>query len=283
MIRVGIGLPSTIAGVNGHTIVDWARRSEERKFTSLAVIDRYIYDSYEPFVTLAGAAAVTSQVRLATTIVVGPLRNTALLAKSAASVDALSNGRLVLGLAVGAREDDYRAANVDYHRRGKILNDQLASLRSLWEKGTIGPRLVRPRGPDILVGGLSDQAFSRTARYADGYVHGGGPPKAFARAADRARAAWRDAGRPGLPQIWAQGYFALGPEGADKGTAYLKDYYAFTGPFAEKIAAGLLSTTQSVVQYLRGYQDAGCTELVLFPAVPEVDQVERLAEAVASL
>ncbi len=282
-MRVGIGLPSTIAGVNGHTIIEWARRAEERPFTSLAVIDRYVYDSYEPFVALAAAAAVTTRLRLATTIVAGPLRNAALLAKSAASVDALSAGRLVLGLAVGAREDDYRVANVDYHRRGKILNDQLATLRSLWESGAIGPRLVRPRGPEILIGGLSDQAFSRAARYADGYVHGGGPPRAFARAADRARAAWRDAGRPGLPQIWGQGYFALGEEAAAKGAAYLKDYYAFTGPFAEQIAAGLLTTTQGVVQYLRGYQDAGCTELVLFPGVAEPDQLDRLAEAVAAL
>jgi hypothetical protein len=86
-----------------------------------------------------------------------------------------------------------------------------------------------------------------------------------------------------LPQIWGQGYFALGEEAAAKGAAYLKDYYAFTGPFAEQIAAGLLTTTQGVVQYLRGYQDAGCTELVLFPGVAEPDQLDRLAEAVAAL
>jgi alkanesulfonate monooxygenase SsuD/methylene tetrahydromethanopterin reductase-like flavin-dependent oxidoreductase (luciferase family) len=282
-MRVGIGLPSGIPGVDGRTIIDWARRAEEGPFTSLAVIDRYVYDSYDSLTSLAAAAAVTNRVRLATTIVIGPLRNTATLAKIAASVDGLSGGRLVLGMAVGAREDDYRAAGVDDRHRGRILTEQLASLRKLWESGTIGPRPVRRGGPEILVGGLSDQTYLRAARYADGYVHGGGPPRAFSRAADRARAAWRDAGRPGLPQLWGQGYFALGDDAAERGAAYLKEYYAFTGPFAEKIAAGLLATTQSVIQYIRGYEEAGCGELVLLPTIAEPSQLDQLAEVCASL
>ncbi|SRR5579875_344275 len=282
-MRVGVGLPSGVPGVDGRTIIDWARRAEQGPFTSLAVIDRYVYDSYDSLTSLAAAAAVTNRVRLATTIVIGPLRNTATLAKIAASVDGLSGGRLVLGMAVGAREDDYRAAGVDYRHRGRILTEQLASLRKLWGSGTIGPRPVRRGGPEILVGGLSDQTYLRAARYADGYVHGGGPPRAFSRAADRARAAWRDAGRPGLPQLWGQGYFALGDDAAERGAAYLKEYYAFTGPFAEKIAAGLLATTQSVIQYIRGYEEAGCGELVLLPTIAEPSQLDRLAEICASL
>ena len=83
-------------------------------------------------------------------------------------------------------------------------------------------------------------AFARMARYADGYAHNGGPPRAFARAAASARAAWNDLGRPGRPLLWGQGYFALGDE--DRGAAYLRDYYAFTGPFAEQIAAGNLTS-----------------------------------------
>lgn len=282
-MRVGIGLPGGIPGADGRTVIDWARKADEGPFTSLAVIDRYVYDSYEALTSLAAAAAVTRRVRLATTIVVAPLRNTATLAKTAATVDALSGGRLVLGLAVGAREDDYQVAKIDYHQRGKIFTDQLASLRNLWDSGTIGPKPVRAGGPEILVGGLSDQAYLRAARYADGYVHGGGPPRAFGRAADRARAAWRDAGRPGLPQLWGQGYFALGDGAAERGAQYLKEYYAFTGPFAERIAAGLLATTQSVIQYIRGYEEAGCGELVLLPTIAEPGQLDRLAEVCASL
>jgi alkanesulfonate monooxygenase SsuD/methylene tetrahydromethanopterin reductase-like flavin-dependent oxidoreductase (luciferase family) len=276
-------LPAGVPGADGQLILDWARKADEGPFTSLAVVDRYAYDCFDALTTLSAAAAVTRRVRLATTIVIAPLRNTATLAKTAATVDAISGGRLVLGLAVGARQDDYQIAKVDYHRRGRILTEQLSSLRNLWESDRFGPRPLRAGRPEILVGGLSDQTFTRVARYADGYVHGGGPPRAFARAADRARAAWRDAGRPGLPQLWGQGYFALGDGETGRGAAYLKDYYAFTGPFAEKIAAGLLTTPQSVIQYIRGYAEAGCDELVLLPTVAEPSQLDRLADAVALL
>lgn len=279
-MRIGIGLPATIPGTAGDLIIEWARRADAGPFSSLGVLDRLVYDCYEPMTALAVAAGVTHRVRLATTIVIAPLRNTALLAKQAASLDALSGGRLVLGVAVGAREDDYAVAGVEMKTRGQRLSEQLAALRSYWEEGTVGPRPARQGGPEVLVGGFSDVTYARVARYADGYVHGGGPPKAFARAAHRVLAAWADAERPGRPQLWGQGYFALG-EGAEAGADYLRDYYAFTGPFAEKIAAGLLTTPQAIAQYIRGYEEEGCDELILFPTIADLDQLDRLADVIA--
>ena len=111
MMDVGIGLPTTIAGVNRDQVLEWARRAEARGFSSLGTIDRLVYDNYEPLIALAAAAAVTERIRLASTILIAPYRaNGALVAKQAASVDRLSNGRLVLGVAVGGREDDYVAS-----------------------------------------------------------------------------------------------------------------------------------------------------------------------------
>jgi alkanesulfonate monooxygenase SsuD/methylene tetrahydromethanopterin reductase-like flavin-dependent oxidoreductase (luciferase family) len=278
-MQVGVGLPSTIPGVQGQLIIEWACRADEGPFSSLGVLDRLVYDSYDPLITLATVAGVTHRLKLATTIIIGPLHNNALLAKTAASLDALSGGRLVLGLAVGARKEDYEAAGVDYRDRGKRLSAQLSALRSIWEENNICPKPTHHRGPDLLVGGLSDPSYARVVRYTDGYVHGGGPPRAFARAADKAFAAWRDAGRMGKPQLWAQGYFALGDDSVMKaGYSYLKEYYAFTGPFAERIASGLLTSPQSIAQFIRGYQDAGCDELVLFPTIPDIAQLDRLAE-----
>jgi alkanesulfonate monooxygenase SsuD/methylene tetrahydromethanopterin reductase-like flavin-dependent oxidoreductase (luciferase family) len=282
-MRIGVGLPTGVPHADGQLVINWARLADEGPFSSLGVIDRLVYDSYEPLTGLAAAAAVTSRVLLATTIVIGPLYNDTRLAKIAATVDALSAGRLVLGLAVGARKDDYAAAGIDYRSRGKRLTEQLSVLRALWEDGSIGPRAARPAGPPLLVGGLSDQGFARVARYADGYVHGGGPPRAFGRAVDKALAAWSDAGRPGRPQLWAQGYFALGTDAAEAGYRYMKDYYAFTGPFAERIAAGLLTTPQALAQFLRGYEEAGCDELVLFPTVADMRQLEQLASILEGL
>ncbi|GAC1565016.1 MAG: LLM class flavin-dependent oxidoreductase [Ktedonobacteraceae bacterium] len=283
-MRIGVGLPSGLPGASRHLILDWAIRADEGPFSSLGVIDRLAYDSFEPFTTLAAVAAVTGRVKLATTIVIGPLHNNVMLAKVAATVDALSQGRLVLGLAVGARREDYEAAGIDYRNRGRRLTGQLVALRSLWEDSAIGPKTARPRGPDLLIGGLSDQGYARMARYADGYVHGGGPPRAFARGADKARAAWRDMGRPGKPQIWAQAYFALGDDAEiETGYRYMRDYYAFAGPLAERIASWLLTTPQEIAQFIRGYEEAGCDELVLFPSLADISQLERLAAILVDL
>jgi alkanesulfonate monooxygenase SsuD/methylene tetrahydromethanopterin reductase-like flavin-dependent oxidoreductase (luciferase family) len=166
--------------------------------------------------------------------------------------------------------------------RGRRFDDQLENLRDLWDS-ELGPKPAQPGGPELLVGGSSDLAFARVARYAAGYVHGGGPPRAFARAADTARAAWVDAGRHDRPVLWGQSYFALGEDAVERGRGYMLDYYAFTGPFAEQIAEGLLTNPQQIASQVRGYAEAGCDDLVLLPAVNDPQQVERLADVVAGL
>jgi alkanesulfonate monooxygenase SsuD/methylene tetrahydromethanopterin reductase-like flavin-dependent oxidoreductase (luciferase family) len=279
-VNVGVGLPTTTPAADRELLLDWARRAEDGPFPTLAVLDRVAYDSYEPFTALAAAAATTERIRLATMIAVGPLRTGGMLAKLAGSVAALCGNRLTLGLAVGARLDDFEAAGVETRGRGRRLSEQLAFLRSDWEESPIGPAAADRNGLELLVGGASGPAFSRMARYADGYAHGGGPPRAFARAAATARAAWSDMGRPGEPRLWGQGYFALGEE--ERGADYLRDYYAFTGPFAEKIAAANLTSARAIKDFIRGYEDEGCDELILLPTVSDIGQLDRLAEVLAS-
>src|ERR687891_1225610 len=210
---VGIGLPTTIAGVGREQLLEWARRAEARGFSSLGTIDRIVYDNYEPLIALAAAAAVTERIRLASTILIAPYRgNGALVAKQAASLDRLSNGRLVLGVAVGGREDDYIASGVDFHTRGRRFDEMLEQWHDVWAgkafgtAGAIGPRPPRER-PTLIVGGTADAAFERAARYGDGWIFGGGTPAQFSEAAAKARAAWRDAGREGAPRLIALAYF----------------------------------------------------------------------------
>src|SRR5918911_4570962 len=107
---IGIGLPNAVRGVDRAGIVDWARRADEAGFSSLGTIDRIVYPNYEALVALAAAAAVTERIRLVTSVVLSPLRRTALLAKQAASVNSISGGRLDLALAGGGREGDYAVA-----------------------------------------------------------------------------------------------------------------------------------------------------------------------------
>jgi len=274
-MNVGVGLPNTIPDTPGTLMIEWARRADAGPFSSIAALDRLAYESVDPFAVLAAATAATQRVRVATMVAVGPLWNTAQLVKQAMSVDELSGGRLTLGLAVGARHDDYEAAGLDPRTRGRRLDEQLVYLRN----GGDGHRGLSPRsGIELLVGGASGSAFARAARYADGYAHGGGPPRAFESAASRALAAWSDLGRPGRPRLWGQGYFALGD--TERGNAYLRDYYSFTGPFAEKIVAGNLTSPRAIKDFIRGYEEAGCDELVLLPTVADIEQLDRLIEAI---
>ena len=274
-----MGLPNAVPGTEGSALVEWARRADRGPFASVGLLDRVAYESYDPFVVLGAVTAITERVRLVTMIVIGPLRADALLAQQAASLDRLSSGRLTLGLALGARHDDYDVVGVDHRTRGRRFDEQLARLRDVWEGKEIGPRPWQQGGPELLVGGDSGPAYARMARFADGYVHGGGPPRAFARAATQALAAWTDLGRPGRPRLWGQGYFALGDE--ERGAEYLRDYYAFTGPFVEKIVAANLTTPQAVRDFVRGYQEAGCDHLILLPTVADPSQLDRLADVLA--
>ena len=116
---VAIGLPNTVEGVDRDSLLEWARRAESRGFSSLGTLDRLVYPGWDALVSLAAAASVTERIGLLTDILIVPWRNNAaLVAKQAASVDALSGGRLTLGVAIGAREDDYSASGVPTGGRG---------------------------------------------------------------------------------------------------------------------------------------------------------------------
>src|ERR1700736_2982633 len=167
-MNIGIGLPASIPGVKRELIFDWAKRADAGPFSSLGIIDRLVYSNLEAFTTLAVVAGVTQRIRLMTTVMIVPLRNASLLAKEAATLDSLSGGRLTLGMGVGGREDDYRAAPASFHNRGKHFEEQLTLMRRIWsgepvdsDTGPIGPAPAHQGGPEILIGGYSPTAIRR--------------------------------------------------------------------------------------------------------------------------
>ncbi|MQY11603.1 F420-dependent glucose-6-phosphate dehydrogenase [Streptomyces sp. RB5] len=280
-MEIGVGLPTTVPGLTGPKLLTWARQAEEHGFASLGVLDRLVYDNYESLVALAAAGAVTSRIRLAATILIAPYRDSAaLLAKQAATVDAVSGGRLVLGLAAGGRPDDYETSGADYAGRGRRLDAIVGELRSVWAEGSpVGPRPVSPGGPRLLFGGHSPVAMRRAARYGEGWIAGGSSVAGFAALGAQAREIWAAQGREGRPRLLSLAYVSLGPEGREQAERYLRSYYAFIGPKAERAAAGVLTTPEAVRATIRDYAAAGCDELILLPCSPDDKQLRLIAEA----
>ncbi|HEY2770450.1 MAG TPA: LLM class flavin-dependent oxidoreductase [Solirubrobacteraceae bacterium] len=277
---IGIGLPNAVRDVDRRGIVDWAKRAEQAGFASLGTIDRITYPNYESLIALAAAAAVTERVRLTTDILIAPLRsNTALFAKQAATIDALSGGRLVLGLAVGGRPDDYDASHIDFHARGKVFDRQLAELNELWAGDVVGPQPAQSPRPTLLIGGSSDVAFRRAAEHADGWTMGGGTPDMFAESLSKLRDAWSAAGRDGQPRTSALFYFSLGPDAADTAQRNIGDYYSFLGDYADQVVQSAAKDADTLKGYISAFEQAGADEVICFPASSDPAQVELLAEA----
>lgn len=288
-MQIGIGLPSTIPGAPAPLVLDWARRADAGLFSSLGVLDRLVYTNYEPLVTLAAAAAVTQRIRLMTTILIAPLRNAGILAKQAATIDALSNGRLTLGLGVGGREDDFRAAPAALAGRGRRFEEQLTLMKRIWSGqpagdgiGPVGPTPARSGGPELLIGGNSPEAVRRVGRWGDGFISGGGGASArVVEAYKLAEEAWKAAGRPGKPRFVAAFYYGLGPDAGERAAVYIRDYYGFLGPNVEFIAKSIVSSPEAVQQMFQSCVEAGVDEVIAWPCIAELDQVDRLAEVVS--
>lgn len=284
---IGIGLPSTIPGIPGRLIMQWASAAEQAGFSSLGTIDRVVYGNMETVPVLAAAAAVTERIGLTTAILIAPYRgNGALLAKQLATVDRIAEDRLQLGIAVGGRADDYEATGSPFRTRGRDFDAQLAQMRAVWAQeprgfaGAIGPVPVRAGGPPMLFGGGADAAYRRMIEYGAGWIMGGGGPAAFAAGAQKARAAWSEAGRDGQPRLAALAYVSLGDDADSHARSYLSDYYAFAGPYATQVADNALTSQEKVARALDGFSEAGCDELILFPCNPDIAQVALTAKAV---
>jgi alkanesulfonate monooxygenase SsuD/methylene tetrahydromethanopterin reductase-like flavin-dependent oxidoreductase (luciferase family) len=283
-MRIGIGLPNPVPGTPGRTFVDWARRAEERGFSSLATIDRIAYPSYESVITLAAAAAVTERIGLQTNILLAPTRNPVLLAKEAASVHQISNGRLTLGVGVGTRPDDFKAVGLEFKTRGRRFDEDLEVMHRVWRgelvngaEKPIGPNPVNGDRVPILMGGFSDKAIERTLKWAIGWTVGGAPPERGGPFAERVRRAWKEAGREGEPLIVGLTYFALGDDTLEKARWYLGDYYGEMGP---QIAERIPKTPDALRETVKKFADYGFDLLFLDPTSSDLSQVDLAADAV---
>jgi alkanesulfonate monooxygenase SsuD/methylene tetrahydromethanopterin reductase-like flavin-dependent oxidoreductase (luciferase family) len=297
---VGIGLPGLPDLECPERLLDFVRAAERHAFSSLAAIDRIVFDNYEPLIALAAAAAVTSRIGLMTAILISPYRtNTALLAKELATLDRMSGGRLTVGIGIGAREDDYTASGLAPRGRARTLERQIAELRTIWGgenrgyAGRIGPPPVRHAGPPLLIAGHVPAALHRAARLGDGWMMGGGPPEEFEVMAAEVRAQWTAAQRSGRPRLAALAYFALGDHAEGAVRQFTERYYNFppdpgdqalidaagVQTLAQVIALGAAVTPDGLRSLVSDWRAAGCDELVLLPCAADTEQVHLLARA----
>jgi alkanesulfonate monooxygenase SsuD/methylene tetrahydromethanopterin reductase-like flavin-dependent oxidoreductase (luciferase family) len=285
---IGIGLPNAVPGTSGRTLIDWAKNAEQAGFSSLGTIGRIVFPGYEELIALSADAAVTNHIRLTTSVLLAPLySNVALFAKQAASLDRLSGGRLVLGLGLGGRDDDFSASALPTKGKGRRLDEQLTEMKRIWSgeergfAGAIGPEPVRRGGPELILGGTAEATFRRVALLGDGWIMGGGTPDMFAQAAGRVDKAWQEAGRAGRPRKLSIAYFALGSDPRTQADNYVLNYYGWLGDIAKQIAAGAAISSEMVKGYAAAFESAGCDELIFIPTASSPDQVALLAEAIA--
>jgi alkanesulfonate monooxygenase SsuD/methylene tetrahydromethanopterin reductase-like flavin-dependent oxidoreductase (luciferase family) len=285
-MELGIGLPNAVPGATKKQLTDFARAAEQAGFSTLGTIDRIVYPNYEPVLSLSAAAAVTERIRLATSVMLGPLRqNPALVAKQMLTLDSLAGGgRAVLGIGMGAREDDYEISGMDMSTRGEWLDDALERILKIWRgegelESKVGPR-PQGDGPSLIIGGYVQASFKRAARFADGWIQGGSGPDQFEQDSANLDQAWQKSGREGKPRKMALGYFSLGEQAEENAERYLLDYYAWLGDDAEGIAASAPKDADGIQAALESFESKGCDELILFPCSSEPEQVTLLADAV---
>lgn len=198
-MKLGVVFPQTEFGNDPLAIRDYAQAVEGLGYHHLLVYDHVLgastahrphwtgpYTSetpfHEPFVLFGFLAAATWQLELVTGVIILPQRQTALVAKQAAAVDVLSNGRLRLGVGLGWNEVEYQALNEDFHTRGARLEEQVTLLRALWkapvitfqgryhqvEAAGINPLPIQRPIP-VWFGGHAEPMLKRAARLADGW------------------------------------------------------------------------------------------------------------------
>jgi probable F420-dependent oxidoreductase len=224
-VQFGVTLPNFQYGApaSREHLLAVATAAEECGYTSIWTSDHILVGAdfprygtvYESLTTLAWLAAKTERIRVGTSILVVPLRNAIATAKEAATIDDLSGGRFVLGVGLGWNQGEYGFVGADWSRRASLMDESLQVMRNLWtedrpsfagtfykyENTLFFPKPAQPGGPPIWVGGGSDAALRRAARFGDGWHGDEVMPDEFAAAVAKLQAMAAQYGRTVAPSI----------------------------------------------------------------------------------
>ncbi len=291
-MKIGMTLPLMEPGVNGDVLERWARAVDEGPYSALCFGERMAFDNPE-VIALAGAcSAWTSRVRLVTTVIIAQLHDPVVLAKSLATIDLLSRGRLTVGLGVGGRVEDYVAAGADPKTRTHSdLARRVGIMKRVWagEKVVdtlkpVGPPPIQSGGPELLIGAQGPNAIRTAALWADG-ISGFSfnlDMKEVERSFEQVRTAWREAGRP-APRLTTAFWFALGDGARAQVERHLRHYFNWIEPAALEAmlpVTGFAGSDAELARVLRQFEELGTDEVQLIPTSDDLRQVARVAERI---
>lgn len=240
VMKIGVVMPQTEIGPDAATVRAYAEAAEGAGFKHLMVYDHVLgasvanrpdfrgpYTSeqqfHEVFVLFGYLAGITTTLELVTAVVILPQRQTALVAKQAAEIDRLSNGRLRLGVGTGWNDVEYVALNENFRNRGRRMDEQIEVMRALWTnevvdftgryhripEAGIKPLPVRQPIP-VWIGGYADVVMERIGKTGDGWFPGSQPGEQLDRLKGLVSAAAEAAGRD-PKEIGMEGRITLKP------------------------------------------------------------------------
>lgn len=291
---IGVALPTMARNYTRATTLDWCRGIDEGPFSSISCGERITFHNQELLVTNAAAAALTSNVRIFVNLVVLPTHPIPVMAKQLATMDVLCDGRLTLGVGIGGREHDYRAAGSSMAHRHQRLDDGVAEMRRLWageapfeSADAVGPSCVQPGGPPILAGAMGPKALARAAQWADGISGFSLTADAaeMSAAATAATHAWLDAGRSERPKIVSGCFYALGV--ADPQLSLQNFTSDYLNIFGRKFAASVAEASETwtadrLLKTLDDAERAGVDEFILVPSTTDIACLAATIELIRS-
>jgi probable F420-dependent oxidoreductase len=248
-MRVGLHVPQFREHVDAPLIREAARAAEDAGLDDVWVSDHVIVPAgserppesfHDALTVLTFAAAATERIGLGTSVMVAPYRHPVVLARAVASLDALSGGRVILGIASGWMRSEFAALGVPFSRRGALTDETVAACRALWrgdgsftgatvaiDDGRITPGPARPGGPPVWIGGNSRAGMRRAARIGDAWHTTISDPEDLARRLETLAEESARAGRDEPPPVSvrvradADGAARLAPRLAALGVVHL--------------------------------------------------------------
>ena len=296
MPNIGICFIQSAREITPAFVPRLAAKADETGLHSFWVNDRLTGEHFEPLTVLSAVTAVTGSIKLGTSILLAVLRHPVVLAKSLASIDFLSGGRLIFGVGFGGTQREFDAVEIPFGRRGARAVEQIQLMTRVWREDhvshhgkffkaadlTVGPRPTQHPHPPIWMGGAADAALRRVGAMADGYICGTASLKRFASVWEKIAAAAVENGRdPACIHKAGITYLTIDENKSRAAAAceeYLKAYYGKINLDVE--SETVLGPPTACAERLHSLFARGIETVILRLVIPDLRQLDIFAQRI---